>query len=167
MKRSVSIKTALIAIVLACIITASVVASVLYQRTMTNTMRIVGGNFKLILGTDLGTEVTSIAWGDFLPSESKNSSTILGNTINIYNMANIGLIFTWNYTGLNEANWSLECRHSAQSGSGTLWPVNDWNQFGIAANSQNGYMVFVLTNIGGAMGEQSPFTITFYSAKQV
>lgn len=60
MNRKVSIKSAIVAIVLACIITASVVASVLYQRLMTNTMRIVGGNFKLIRSDDLEVDVTSI-----------------------------------------------------------------------------------------------------------
>jgi hypothetical protein len=166
MRKSVSIKTSAIAITLAVILTASIVLAVLYQRQVTNTMRIVGGNFKLILGEDLKTEVTSITWGDFLPSDSKNSSTILGHTINIANLANIGLVFAWNYTGLDEANWTLTCKHSWSGSSGTNYPVNDFNQFGIAANSQNGYMVFYLTNIGGAMGEDG-FTINFYSAKQV
>jgi hypothetical protein len=160
MKKNISIKTAAIAIVLACIISASVVLAVLYQRQVTNTMRIVGGNFKLIKGTNPDIEVTSIAWGDFLPGESKNSSTIVGDVICIKNLANIGLIFCWNYTGL-PADWTLTCKSD-----GNNYPTNFWNQFGIAANSINGYMVFNLTAPAGAMGDYG-FTINFYSDKQV
>jgi hypothetical protein len=162
MRKNISIKTAAIAVILACIISASVVASVLYQRTVTNTMRVVGGNFKLILGTDLATEVTAISWGDFLPLEAKNSSSIIGNTINIYNMANLNLVFCWNYTGLDEAKWTLICKRDIGT---TLWDINDWDEFSVAPNGQNGYLVFYLTNKAGGMGDYQGFTINVYSMK--
>jgi len=158
MKKNISIKTAAIAVILACIISASVVLAVLYQRQVTNTMRIVGGNFKLIKGTDLASEVTSIAWGDFLPGESKNSSTIIGGVICIYNMANINLIFCWNYTGL-PANWTLTCKSD-----GSDYPTNFWDKFSITPNSINGYMVFNLTAPEASMADYG-FTINVYSAK--
>jgi len=160
MRKNISVKTAAIAIILACIISASVVASVLYQRSMTNTMRVVGGNFKLIKGTDTATEISSITWGDFLPLEAKNSSAIVGDVICIYNMANINLVFCWNYTGL-DASWTLTCKSDTHD-----YPTNFWNQFSITPGGVNGYMVFYLTNIGGSMADYG-FTINVYSAKNL
>lgn len=160
MKKNVSIKTTAIAVILACIICASVVASVLYQRNVSNTMRIVGGNFKLVKGTNPDIEVTSIAWGDFLPGDLKNSSTIVGDVICIYNMANINLIFCWNYTDLPEG-WTLTCKSD-----GNNYPKDFWNQFSIAAGGVNGYMVFYLTAPAGAMADYG-FTINVFSAKNV
>jgi len=159
MKRNISIKTAAIAVILACIISASVVLAVLYQRQVTNTMRIVGGNFKLIKGTDTATEISSITWGDFLPLEAKNSSTIVGGVICIYNMANINLVFCWNYTGLDEASWTLTCKSD-----GSNYPTNFWDKFSIAPGGINGYMIFYLTNFAGGMADYG-FTINVYSMK--
>jgi len=59
MKKNISIKTAAIVVILASLI-GFVVAAVLFERHITNTVNFIGGNFRLVRSDDLEVDVTSI-----------------------------------------------------------------------------------------------------------
>jgi hypothetical protein len=132
-------------------------ASYLLTRQITNSMRMLGAAGMLLVREDNPTvEVTSIAWGDFSPLQSKTSLEILGTRIMFKNTGNVGILVGWNCTGL-PADWTI----TAMSGS-MPYPQNDFNQFGIAAGQLNGVLVFTLasTNAVATPGDYS-FTLNF------
>jgi len=157
--KQISVKKAIIIAVLASVLVGSAVAAVLMTRQISNTMRMLGAaNFMFVREDNLEVEVTSIAWGDFTPLESKNSLTILGTRICIYNTGNVGLILGWNVTGL-DARWTLTC-----TSTGTPYPENFYNQFSIAPGNYNGYLVFTLSSVDPYHpAEDTGFTVSFYA----
>lgn len=138
-------KTKLLVASLLCVIClmGAAIAQILMTRQISNNMRMVGAaNFKLVREDDHA-EVTEIAWGDFQPLDAKNSSTILGTRVMIYNIGNIGLVFSWNCSGLDTVHWSVTCKTSSEP-----WPENSevW-LFSIASGNYNGYLTFYLTSL--------------------
>jgi hypothetical protein len=171
MNKQISVKKAIILVVLASVLVGSAVAAVLMTKTIPNTMRMLGAaNFKLIredtfdYETGYYEEVSEIAWGDFSPLGAKNSATILGTRICIYNVGNVGLVFSWNATGLDTVHWSITC----MSGASTPWPENSlvW-LFGIAAGNVNGYLTFYLTSLDPFSPPQDTgFSLNLYAYPQ-
>jgi len=161
MNRQISLKKAILIAALASILVGSAVAAVLMTRQISNTMRMLGAaNFQLIREDDHA-EVTSIAWGDFIPLESKDSLTIIGTRIMVYNTGNIGLVFSWNCTDLDTVHWSITCKSGAEP-----WPENSVI-FGVASGNYNGYLTFYLTSLDPYSPPQdTSFDLNFYAYPQ-
>lgn len=157
MKKTISLKKAIIFAVLLSVLVGSAVAAVLMTRTINNTFRVLGAaNFKLVRSDDNLVEVTSIDWGDFSPLEGKDSLTVLGYKICILNTGNVGLEFAWNATGLERSQWSI----TAAWGTSNPFPENTWNIFSVAPGNVNGFMVFTLTSLDPyAPAQSGSFTI--------
>jgi len=160
MQKTVKLRTAVLIAVLASILVGTTVAAILMTRTINNTMRMLGAaNFKLVREDDL-TEVSTITWGDFVPLQSKDSQTLLGTRILIYNIGNVGLVFSWNATGYDRARWSLTCTSGAEE-----WEENSetW-LWSIASGCSNGYLTFFLESLDPYHPpEDSTFTVSIYA----
>lgn len=166
MKRKPAIIVA--AAILASLLVGLVIGQVLLTRQIDSTMRMLGAADFHLVGEDIPYPfpedispyvVDSIAWGDFVPLQSKDSETLLGARICILNLGNIGIIIGWNYTGLDETRWSLTATWADNP-----YPINDYNQFSIAPGGMNGYMTFYLESTDPyAAPLDEGFTMSFHA----
>jgi hypothetical protein len=142
-------------------------AAWMFNTQVTSTMRVVvkTGNMQ-VLREDNSQPVTALSWGDYVTGDIvgdlvKNSTDapVLGTRIVIKNTGSFDIVPAWNVTGL-PAGFTLVCYKSAIGGA--TFAQNDYNSFRLLPNTQNGYLIFVLTltDTAKAAGDYG-FTLNF------